>query len=72
MNDQPNADIEAYKKEVSLKKLDKLVEARERVSTADFPTPVKELLSRYEQLYAARSPTCSVSSRCSIKGCRGI
>jgi len=32
-------------------KLEKLIAARETVSTKEFPIPVKELLARYEQLY---------------------
>ncbi len=46
-----NADIEAYKKEVGMMNLEKLIAARETISTKEFPVPVKELLSRYEQLY---------------------
>jgi len=46
-----NADIEAYKREVGMMKLEKLIAEREQISTADFPIPVKELLSRYEDLY---------------------
>ena len=48
---QINADIDAYKREVGMMKLEKLIAARERVSAAVFPIPVKELLARYEQLY---------------------
>ena len=48
---KPNADIDAYKREVGMMKLEKLIAAREGVSTAEFPVPMKELLSRYEQLY---------------------
>ncbi len=40
-----------YKKEVSMMKLDKLIEMREGISKVEFPIPEKELLSRYEQLY---------------------
>ena len=43
--------IDAYKKEVGLMNLEKLIAAREGVSTKPFPIPAKELLSRYEQLY---------------------
>jgi len=43
--------VDAYKKEVGMMKLDKLIETRESVSDKPFPVPVKELLSRYEQLY---------------------
>ncbi len=46
-----NADIEAYKKEVGMMNLEKLIAARETISTKEFPVSVKELLSRYEQLY---------------------
>ncbi len=42
---------EQYKKEVSMMKLDKLIEMQEGISTAQFPIPDKELLARYEQLY---------------------
>ena len=38
-------------KEAKMMKLEKLIAARESVSTAEFPIPVKELLARYEQLY---------------------
>ena len=40
-----------YKKEVSMMKLDKLIEMREGVSQVEFPISDKELLTRYEQLY---------------------
>lgn len=40
-----------YKKEVGMMNLDKLIAARESISTAAFPIPEKELLARYEQLY---------------------
>lgn len=43
--------VDAYKKEVGMMKLDKLIETRESVSDKPFPVSVKELLSRYEQLY---------------------
>lgn len=43
--------IDTYRKEVGMMKLEKLIAAREEVSTKPFPVPVKELLSRYEQLY---------------------
>jgi regulator of RNase E activity RraA len=46
-----NADIEAYKKEVGMMKLEKLIASREHISTASFPVSGEELLSRYEQLY---------------------
>lgn len=51
MSKNLNADIEAYKKEVGMMKLDKLIEARESIPSVEFPIPVKELLARYEQLY---------------------
>jgi regulator of RNase E activity RraA len=47
----PSADIDAYKKEVGMMNLEKLIDARERVSTAELALPVEELLSRYEALY---------------------
>lgn len=40
-----------YKKEVSMMKLDKLIEMREGISKKEFPLPENELLERYEQLY---------------------
>lgn len=40
-----------YKKEVSMMKLDKLIEMREGVSKKEFPIPESELLQRFEQLY---------------------
>ena len=40
-----------YKKEVSMMKLDKLIEMREGISQVEFPISDKELLERYEQLY---------------------
>ncbi len=43
--------IDTYRKEVGMMKLEKLIAAREDVSTKPFPVPVKELLARYEQLY---------------------
>lgn len=46
-----NTDIEAYKKEVGMMNLEKLIAARETISTKEFPIPVPELLSRFEQLY---------------------
>src|SRR5690554_2007457 len=41
-----------YKKEVSMMKLDKLIEMREGISKKEFPIPENELLERYEQLYS--------------------
>jgi 4-hydroxy-4-methyl-2-oxoglutarate aldolase len=38
-------------REAKMMKLEKLIAARESVSTKAFPVPTKELLSRYEQLY---------------------
>jgi 4-hydroxy-4-methyl-2-oxoglutarate aldolase len=38
-------------KEAKMMKLEKLIAARETISTREFPVPVKELLARYEQLY---------------------
>ena len=43
--------IDQYKKEVSMMKLEKLVELREGISTAVFPVEDKVLLTRFEQLY---------------------
>lgn len=43
--------VEQYKKEMSMMKLEKLVEIRESVPQVNFPIQSKELLSRYEQLY---------------------
>lgn len=40
-----------YKKEVSMMKLDNLIEMREGISGKVFPVPEKDLLSRFEQLY---------------------
>lgn len=40
-----------YKKEVSMMKLDKLVEMRESISGKVFSVPEKDLLTRFEQLY---------------------
>lgn len=42
---------EQYKKEVGMMNLEKLIEARETISTKTFPVPDKELLSRFEALY---------------------
>lgn len=38
-------------REAKMMKLEKLIAARESVSTQAFPIPTRELLSRYEQLY---------------------
>lgn len=43
--------VDQYKKEVGMMNLEKLIETREGISTATFPVPDKELLSRFEQLY---------------------
>lgn len=43
--------VEQYKKEVGMMKLEKLIAAREGISTEPFPIPDKELLKRFEQLY---------------------
>ena len=51
MPNELNADIQAYKKEVGMMNLEKLIAAREAVSTKTFPIPVQELLQRFEQLY---------------------
>ena len=52
MSKNLNTDIEAYKKEVGMMKLEKLIEAHESISMKEFPVSVPELLGRYEQLYA--------------------
>jgi len=46
-----NNGIDQYKKEVSMMKLDKLIEMQESVSNVSFPITDDELLKRYEQLY---------------------
>jgi len=46
-----NSDIQAYKREVGMMKLEQLISVRESVSTEEFSMPVKELLARYEALY---------------------
>lgn len=51
MSQNLNADIEAYKKEVGMMNLEKLISARETISTKELTIPVKEMLARYEQLY---------------------
>lgn len=51
MTQNLNTDIEAYKKEVGMMNLEKLIASRETISIKEFPVPVKELLSRFEQLY---------------------
>ena len=38
-------------KEAKMMKLEKLIAAREGISTKKFPVPVQEMLTRYEQLY---------------------
>ncbi len=43
--------INAYKKEVGLMNLDRLIAAREEVKPTTFPIPESELLARYEALY---------------------
>ena len=43
--------VDQYKKEVGMMNLEKLIEARERISTVDFPVSDKELLYRFEKLY---------------------
>jgi 4-hydroxy-4-methyl-2-oxoglutarate aldolase len=42
---------EQFKKEVGMMHLEKLIETREGISTAELAIPPKELLARYEQLY---------------------
>lgn len=51
MSKNLNADIEAYKKEVGMMNLEKLIATRETISTKPLPISDEELLSRYEQLY---------------------
>ncbi len=48
---KPNADIEAYKREVGMMNLDALIQAREFVPEVEFPVAETEILARYEQLY---------------------
>ena len=43
--------IDAYKKEVGMMNLEKLIATRESVCLDSFPIPSKEVLSRYEALY---------------------
>src|SRR5690348_7166598 len=38
-------------REARMMKLEKLIAEREHISTREFPVPVKELLTRFEQLY---------------------
>lgn len=46
-----NTSIDTYKKEVGMMNLEKLVAARESVSTKELSIPAEELFARYEQLY---------------------
>lgn len=46
-----NQNIAAFKQEVGMMNLAKLIRERETISTREFTLPVKELLGRYEQLY---------------------
>ncbi len=48
---QPNSNIDAYKKEVGMMNLEKLIATREGVSTKELAIPAAELFTRYEQLY---------------------
>jgi len=43
--------VDQYRKEVSMMKLEKLIEMRESISKAVFPISDNELLSRFEELY---------------------
>lgn len=43
--------VDDFKREVGMMKLEKMIEARESISRKEFPIPVKELLTRFEQLY---------------------
>ncbi len=45
------ADMREKAQEAGLMKLDKLIAARQRIPSGDFPIPVKELCERYERLY---------------------
>ncbi len=47
----PDANEASCRKKAKMMKLERLIAARETVSTKPFPVPVKELLARYEQLY---------------------
>ena len=47
----PDPNESLLQKEAKMMKLERLIAERETVSTKPFPVPVKELLSRYEQLY---------------------
>ncbi len=47
----PDANEGLLQKEAKMMKLERLIAARETISTKPFPVPVKELLARYEQLY---------------------
>ena len=51
MSKQANSNLEIYKREIGMMKLDNLIAEREHVSTKNFPIPTKEILARYEQLY---------------------
>jgi regulator of RNase E activity RraA len=46
-----NQNIDAFKKEVGMMHLEKLIAERETVSTCAFTIPTRDLLARYEQLY---------------------
>jgi regulator of RNase E activity RraA len=50
MNDSAN-DEGLLQRETKMMKLEKLIEAHERISTRELPIPAKELLARFEQLY---------------------
>lgn len=43
--------VDQYKKEVGMMNLERLIEAREGRSAAEFPIPEKELLARFEKMY---------------------
>jgi 4-hydroxy-4-methyl-2-oxoglutarate aldolase len=43
--------VDQYRKEVGMMNLEKLIEEREAISDRAFSIPVKELLTRFEQLY---------------------
>lgn len=48
---QPNSNLDAYQKEVGMMNLEKLIAAREEISTKELSIPAAELFARYEQLY---------------------
>jgi hypothetical protein len=63
---------EQYRKEVGMMNLEKLIDAREKISKRSFPIPDKELLSRFEQLYTGAVMTYFANFACSNRPCQGI